>query len=389
MTDNMQTVMTPTIGRLARRSVLWVVVIGVIVLIAGIGLALAGSSQDTDPMSARSATPGGAKALVEVLRHEGVTVVIADTLAEAAKAAADPATTTLFLYDAYYYLDAEQTARAMKLADTVVVLQPTSDALAVISPDLALAGYTDGTREAGCSVAAAEAAESITTTGDGYRILDTDSDGRAAGCFADGDVYSLVQVGGRTALGATTALTNGEILSEGNAALGLNLLGSTDTLVWYVPTLEDYTTDALTVDELSPEWVQPVTLTAFLVGIAAILWRGRRLGPLIVENLPVTVKASETMQGRARLYEKAGARLHTLDSLRIGTIARLATLCGLPVLATVDEVVAASSAIAGSDPRVVRQLLVDANPRSDRDLVQLSDDLLVFEQTVTRNLRPH
>ena len=145
----------------------------------------------------------------------------------------------------------------------------------------------------------------------------------------------------------------------------------------------------LRVDQLSPTWVQPVTLMAFLVGIAAILWRGRRLGPLIVENLPVTVKASETMQGRARLYEKANARLHTLDSLRIGTIARLATLCGLPVLATVDEVVAASAAIAGSDPRVVRHLLVDANPRSDGDLVRLSDELLMFEQTVAHNLRPH
>ena len=387
MTDNLQAVMTPTVGRLARRSIFWVSLIGIIILIAGVSISLAGSGQDTNPMSARSAAPGGAKALVEVLRHEGVTVVIADSLDDADDAVRDRENTTLFLYDANYYLDAQQTARAMGLADTVVVLQPSYEALAEISPDLALAGYTDGVRESDCRVDAAEAAESITTTGDGYRILDDADD--AEGCFADGDVYSLVQVGGYTALGATSALSNGEILAEGNAALGLNLLGSRETLVWYVPTAADYDTDVLTIDQLSPDWVQPVTLMAFLVGIAAILWRGRRLGPLIVENLPVTVKASETMQGRARLYEKANARLHTLDSLRIGTIARLATLCGLPVLATVDEVVAASAAIAGSDPRVVRHLLVDANPRSDGDLVRLSDELLMFEQAVSHNLRPH
>ena len=385
MTDSMQAVMTPTLGRLARRSVFWVSIVALIILIAGIGMAIAGSGQDTEPMSARSAAPVGAKALVEVLRHQGVTVVIADTLDDARDAVRDRANTTVFLYDRSYFLDSDQTAEVMHLADTVVVLRPTLDALAEISPDIAQAGYVDGTQDAKCGVDAAEAAESVTTTGDGYRILGGD----AVGCFANGDAYSLVQMDGYTVLGATEALSNEHILEEGNAALGLNLLGSKDTLVWYLPTAADYEDAPLTVDELSPEWVQPVTLVALLVGIAAILWRGRRLGPLIVENLPVTVKASETMRGRARLYEKANARLHTLDSLRIGTIARLAKLCGLPVLATVDEVVAASAGIAGLDPRVVRDLLVDANPHGDRDLVRLSDELLVLEQTVTRNLRPH
>ena len=387
MTDNMQVVLTPSVARFARRSAFWVALAAIIVIIAAIGISLASSGQESDPMSAESAAPAGAKALVEVLRHEGVNVVIADSLAEAKAAVRDPENTTVFFYDPNFFLSAEQTARAMRLSDTVVVLQPTYEALEQVSPELALAGYVDGVRKADCRVDAAEAAESITTNGDGYRILDPDSD--IAGCFADGDVFSLVQVGGHTVFGSTSALSNGEILNEGNAALGLNLLGANDTLVWYLPTSADYETDIASIDELSPEWVQPVTLTFFLVGIAAILWRGRRLGPLIVENLPVTVKASETMQGRARLYERANARLHTLDSLRIGTIARLATLCGLPVLATVDEVVAASASIAGRDPQLVRSLLVDANPKNDRDLVRLSDELIVLEQAVTKNIRPH
>ena len=62
-----------------------------------------------------------------------------------------------------------------------------------------------------------------------------------------------------------------------------------------------------------------------LVFLAAAFWRGRRLGPLVVENLPVVVRASETMEGRARLYQKSSARLHALDALRIGAIQRLAT----------------------------------------------------------------
>ena len=385
MSDNMQAVLTPTIGRLARRSLIWVAIVGIIVIIAAIGLALAQSGQNTNAMAADNATPNGGKALVEVLRHEGVTVIVANSLKEATDAVRDPAATTLFLYDASFYLDEDQTERALELADTTVVLQPTYEALDRISPDLALAGYTSGTRDADCDVPAAKAAEEITTTGSGFRILDGD----AEGCFADGDILSLVQLEGYTVLGATEALTNGEILSAGNAALGLNLLGANDTLVWYLPSAEDYDTDIATASELSPPWVLPVTLTLFLVAFAAILWRGRRLGPLIVENLPVTVKASETMQGRARLYERANARLHTLDSLRIGTIARLAALCGLPVLATVDEVIATCAGVAGLDPSAVHSLLVDAQPTSDRELVRLSDELLVLEQTVAHRLRPH
>jgi hypothetical protein len=95
------------------------------------------------------------------------------------------------------------------------------------------------------------------------------------------------------------------------------------------------------------------------------------------------------MQGRARLYEKASARQHTLDSLRIGTIARLAKACGLPVVATVDEVIAGAAAIAAMDPKEVAGLLIDDYPASDRDLVRLSDALLALEQRVAFNSRPH
>ena len=385
MSDSMQVVLTPTVARFARRSLLWVAISLIVLVIALIGFAVGSLGQNSNAMAADNPAPNGAQALVEVLRHEGVTVIVADSLEEATDAADDPENTTLFLYDASFYLDPQQTETALDLAETVVVLQPSYTTLELISSDLALAGFTSGTRDADCSVPAAEAAEEITTSGEGYRILGGD----AEGCFADDDVFSLVQLDGVTALGTESALSNGAILEQGNAALALNLLGANDTLVWYLPTAADYDSEIATASELSPPWVLPVTLTLFLVGLAAILWRGRRLGPLIVENLPVTVKASETMQGRARLYERANARLHTLDSLRIGAIARLATLCGLPVLATVDEVIAASAAIASMDPAAVRHLLVEAQPASDRDLVRLSDELLVLEQTVTHRLRPH
>ena len=387
-----EAVITPTAGRVFRRSFFWIALGSILLLMAVVGLAFGNSAKSEDAMSATNPAPGGAKALVEVLRHEGVTVTVTDTLQATRAAIRHPQQTTLFLYDPNFFLSDEQVHDALGLASTVVVLDPTYVMLDEMSSELAPAGYVDGTLTANCSVDAATAAEQISGYGSGFRVIADDSD--AETCFGSGaDVYSLVRLSSGsttyTALGATEALTNGAILEHGNAALGLNLLGETDELVWYLPGYDDLAGDIPTMGELSPSWVLPVTLLFWLALVTAAFWRGRRLGPLIVENLPVTVKASETMHGRARLYEKANARQHTLDSLRIGAIARLAKACGLPVLATVDEVIAASAAIAGMDPAAVARLLIDEQPATDGDLIRLSDGLLSLEERVATNSRPH
>jgi hypothetical protein len=134
--------------------------------------------------------------------------------------------------------------------------------------------------------------------------------------------------------------------------------------------------------------VTPLAVTFVLVALGAILWRSRRVGPLVVENLPVVVRASETMEGRARLYDRAGARLHALDALRIGAVSRLARTCGLPRTATVTEVVDAVAAVTGRDRAAVASILIDREPATDTELVQLSDDLLRLESDATAGARP-
>lgn len=393
MTDNAQVVVTPTVAKFLRRSLLWIGIVTAALLIA-VFVAVLRSATTTsgEPMSATNAGPGGARALVEVLRDEGVEVTVSDSLDATIAAVTDPDNTTVFLYDLNFVLDENQLRRLHGAARDVVVLDPTPEVLALISPDIAPAGYVDGTASARCAVAAADAAGTITVTGNAYRVLN--NDGEVDACFDSGDgVYSLVQVvtaeGRLTALGAVESFTNAEIVAEGNAALALTLLGANEHVVWYLPGLGDYDARLPTPAELSPDWLIPVSLTAFIVALAAMFWRGRRLGPLVVENLPVTVRASETMRGRARLYERANARLHTLDSLRIGTIARLATLCGLATTTTVEEVIRASAATSGLDESEVRRLLIDAEPTTDRALVGYSDELLRLEQRVLENLRPH
>ncbi len=118
--------------------------------------------------------------------------------------------------------------------------------------------------------------------------------------------------------------------------------------------------------ELQAPWTLPLTVLLLLVALAAAVWRWRRFGPLVIENLPVVVRAGETMEGRARLYERGSARLHALDALRIGTVTRLARLCSLPRTASVEEVVDAVAALTGRNRAEVAALLVDDEPASRR-----------------------
>ncbi|MBU2315028.1 MAG: hypothetical protein KJ683_02980 [Actinobacteria bacterium] len=190
--------------------------------------------------------------------------------------------------------------------------------------------------------------------------------------------------GAVSVLGAGGAVQNDQITQAGNAALALGLLGEHPRLVWYLPTPADLT--APTLDELTPGWVNPVAWLLLATGLVAAVWRGRRLGPVVVEQLPVTVKTTETMEGRARLYARDGARLRALDALRVGTLRRLADGLALGRASGVDDIVNAVAAITGRSTDALRTLLVDREPDTDRELVALSDRLLELEREVLRRV---
>jgi len=387
-----QRVLTASTTTVLRRSVFWAAAAVFALVVAVVGIGFAGSLAESDPLSATNPAQAGAKAVVEVLRQQGVTVTPTDTLDDTAAAIDDPAGSTLFFYDPDGVLDSDQLAEAFALAGRVVAIEPSFDQLAALSPDVAQAGSVSGAVDAGCDLAAATKAGTITGDGSGYRYLGDDPD--AVTCFGSGDdVYSLVQVptasGTASIVGAADALSNEFVAGRGNAAFALNLLGTAPELVWYTPGVGDLTTDAApTLGELSPGWVLPATALVVLTALAAAFWRGRRFGPLIVENLPVTVRANETMQGRARLYERSSARLRALDSLRIGTVERIASLCGLSRLASVDDVVVSAAAVTGLAVDQVRHVLLDAVPATDRELVELSDRLLTLERAVAASVTP-
>lgn len=388
-----QSVLTPRARTVVRRWVFWVVA-GLVALAIGVAaFALAGNSVGGTALDPTNPAPEGAMAVAEVLKQQGVTVAVASSFADMKQAIDDPQATTLFVYDEGQFLGPAQWRELAGLASQVIIADASFTTLRVVAPAVAQAGTVDQKLSADCDVDVVQRAESVSGPGSGYRVI-----GESAGlvaCLGSGDgVFSLVQFprgasGTVSILGATGALTNDRVIDEGNAAFALGLLGQNSTLVWYLPSFADYeSTGPATLGELTPTWVTPVLVLLVLTVVIAAIWRGRRFGPLVIENLPVTVRASETMLGRARLYERSSARLRALDALRIGSVNRLAMLCGLPRLATVDDVVGAVAAATGRQLAAVRALLVDDIPTTDRDLVALSDALLTLERDVTRATRP-
>jgi hypothetical protein len=335
-----------------------------------------------------------------VLRHQGVTVKPAHSLEQLREVATGDS--TVLVYDPDGNLDRGGFDVVLETADSVVVVEPGYDALQQLAPGVLAAGRPagNGTVAAECPVPAAVAAERIDPHAIGnaadvsipgtFRI----ASGDATGCFRNEDgrfslVHETVAGSDVALLGSASILMNDGVDRSGNAALALNLLGEHRTLVWYLPGLADRpASGSPDLSQLTPGWVTPVMILLVLVFIAAAFWRGRRFGPLVVENLPVVVPAGETRDGRARLYQRSSSRSRAADALRIGAIGRLATIAGLPRTATAGEIADAVASLTARDRSRVRSLLIDDIPATDRELIALSDALAELERAAAAAVSP-
>lgn len=388
MTDTIGTTRVAAPPNRLRRALLgWVTIVAAVVVLALAGTVLAGDGwAERDALDPESAGPAGTRALARILVEQGIDVRV--TRDRASALAALDGGATLVLPDAPALSD-EAITELASAADEVVMLEPRSRTLRLLLPGAQLAGSA-GTDELApaCDLPAAERAGgvvggSLMAPGDGI-----------TGCYPSDDGFALL-VGGTgpttvTAVDGRAMFANDVLAEAGNAALALGIVGDHPRVVWYVPSLadSDVSTAAPTLGELTPRWVTPSLVLLLLAAIAAGFWRGRRFGPLVVENLPVMVRASETTAGRARLYARAHDPGHALDQLRLGALERLARTLGLSVAARPDSVVDAVAARLGSDRASVRSILIDTTPRSDSDLVESAARLRDLEARVHAAVRP-
>ncbi|MFD1272883.1 DUF4350 domain-containing protein [Streptomyces kaempferi] len=367
----------------------------VILLAAAVAIAAIRSGAQHGRLDPRSADPYGSRATAELLGDRGVSTRVVTTLDEARAAA--PAT-TLLVAAPDLLTDSQQTGLHRATASSggrTILIAPEAPSLSTLAPGVTAdpAISFDSTLSPDCDLPAARRAGSADTGGIRYTTTDLDADS----CYPSDGLPTLLRIpatsgnGDTVVVGAPDILYNNRLDQQGNASLALQLLGSRPHLVWYLPSLSDTSaTDAggkTFLDLLPSGWLWG-TLQLFIAAGLAAFWRARRLGPLVPERLPVAIRASETVEGRARLYRKANARDRAAGALRSATRTRLAPLVGVsPTQAHAPEALlpALSAQLHGDGQSSLHSLLFGPPPRDDAALVSLVDQLDALEREVRRS----
>jgi hypothetical protein len=336
----------------------------------------------TTPLDPDNPDPGGARAVARVLSDQGVDVSVVRS-ADALHDADTGAGTTVLV------------TSTDQLGDSTVrrLLDDTGDALLILAApgpgttralgigDLPFQVTVPAPRPAGCRDPAYDGLSLQVDHAVEYPTGD--------GCFEGEHGFLVVEPrDGVVLLGAAEALTNDQVLRADNAAAVLRLLGQDDHLVWYVPSLDDLVgDDGVSLGTLVPRWIRPGTWLAGTALVALVLWRGRRLGALATEPLPVVVKAIETTRSRGRLYRKAGDRGHAAEALRAAARTRVAERLRLGSgTRDLDGLVRDVARHVGRPVDEIHALLGRGAvaPATDHDLITLAGRLAELDREVRR-----
>jgi Domain of unknown function (DUF4350) len=355
-----------------------VVIVGVAVLSTWLTAPRPGGRMDPT-----STSQDGARALVTLLRDHGVDVIAADDIAAVERAARPD---TLILVAQTSHLDDDLLHRLAALPGDRLLVAPVSRTREQLAPEIRIDDTTTfGGAEPDCDLREATRAGTVQFgLSDAYTAED---DVALTRCY-DGALVRYVGDEGRTVtvVGTADFMTNSGLLKEGNAALAMNLVGTHPLVIWYAPQRSEGESEgAATISDLIPGQVTWIVLQLCLTVALLALWKGRRIGPLVAERMPVVVRASETVEGRGRLYRSRRASDRAADALRTATLQRMLPRLGLGHNAAPPAVVQAVAERSGLQPQTVAHTLFGPPPASDSDLVNLAHELDNIERQVAQS----
>ncbi|MCP2326707.1 hypothetical protein HDA40_005214 [Hamadaea flava] len=141
--------------------------------------------------------------------------------------------------------------------------------------------------------------------------------------------------------------------------------------------------DPPTLFDALPPWFWATLAGLALLVVLLAVAAARRLGPPVAEPLPFRVRGAETVLGRARLYQRAGAMLSGAQTMRRTVGPQIAVAVGLPPTAEAEAVATAIAARHGGDPADYLAVLADDLPKKDAELVALAARLDALLALVT------
>jgi hypothetical protein len=366
------------------RSARYPAAVAVIVLALVAILAVIGEAPNTTPLDPRNDSPDGTHALAALLADRGVTVTLASTLPHL-EAAATAGTTIVVSEPAA--LSGTELQAISRTAATVLLVDPMQNALSAFAVTATPgAQILATTLNPGCSLAAAVTAGSARVSGELYTVTSP-----VTQCYRQGGAAALIssaRTNGATTivLGSAATLTNGQLATEGDAALALSLL-DTSAVQWVSSDLVAGATPKSKQGLLNllPSRLLWATLQLFIALVVLALWRARRLGRPVVEPLPVVVRAAETVEGRARLLHAARSRDAAARSLRAAAVRRLSRVLRLGPDEAAESVTALVSERANQPAGHINSLLYGGEPADDAAFVRLAQELPRLESAITRN----
>jgi hypothetical protein len=372
------TAVTPTVTQ-HWRSWRWVVLALVAIAVLAAVSAYLTAPRPGGRMDPASTGSDGAHALVALLRDRGVDVVVANSVADVERAARPDS--LLLAAQTYYTVDDDLLHRLAAVPGDRLVVEPIARTREALAPAVRIGSSSALGGEPDCDLREANRAGDVEFgASDTY---ETAGDIPLTRCY-DGALVRYRDNGRTvTVVGSADFMTNGALLRRGNAALAMNLAGAQPRLIWYAPQrVEGEPSSTASIFDLIPENVTWIVWQLWLVIALVALWRGRRIGPLVAERLPVVVRASETVEGRGRLYRSRRARDRAAEALRTATLQRLLPRLGLGVNAAPPAIASAVAQRCTSNADAVQHTLFGPTPATDTDLVHLAHALDDIERQV-------
>lgn len=326
-----------------------------------------------DPASTQ---PNGGHALSRLLAGYGVTVRPTSSAAVAGRGARAAA---LLVTEPDSYSAAQ--LRALRAAaGRLVLVSPGTEPLAALAPGIEPDTVEPVDPEPDCADPGARAAGAVDFS-DGARTYD-DPGGATTRCYGGGYLTTPALA----ILADGQLLRNDHLAGTGVAALDINAITDSRRLtsvVWLLPGPDAQGSGPATIWDVFPSGAYRAFWWLAAVGVLLALWRGRRLGGVLPEPLPVVVRSAELVEGHGRLYRRAGARDRAAAALRSAAAARLVRRLGLPRAAGPEQIGVAAAPPAGRPPADVVALLAGPPPADDGALIDLARDLDALTAAVT------
>jgi len=365
-------------------------------LLLVVGVGLLGAAVLIHPAAKGALDPdnpkrAGARAVAEVLRAHGVDIDVRRSIGSFTDATVDGSTTVVIVDPDE--LSPDNARRAMdhaQFAHRTVLIAPGAAALTAMDvPATATVYWSSTPVKAGCTTDVVRSDVAVQRGVHAYRPS-TGSSWTA--CFTDlapkgaAPLLTRTDPAGRelVLVGFDDFLSNERVAADDNAGLAIRALGASPHLVWYVPGDSDIADGeaAKPGGVQFPPWFRPLV---WLLGSAVVLLalvRGRRLGRVVPEPLPVVVRAVETTENLGRLYRRSGDRDRAATLLRAGTISRLGRRFGIRPGAPVETLVDAVCRATGRPAADLQALLYAPLQRDDRSLLDLAQQLSDLEEQV-------